>query len=344
METGVMVLSPQDLAAVGQAANGYASQNTFGRYKERKADNTLRAQSAALALFADYVREATKGDTSIDGQRLASDPECWRGVTWGLVEGFQRWLLKLGYAIPTVNGRLSTVKTYAKLAAKAGVLDPVELAMIRTAVEGYSRTEGKRVDDKRAVTRVGDKKAEAVVLTPAQLKRLKKQPNTPQGRRDAVIIAILADHGLRCGELAGLEVTAVNLESGTMTFYRPKVDKTQTHELTTDSRRALKAYFDAGDAPAMGPLLRSSTTTGGRQLSHAGMTERSITARVAHLATLVGVPGLSAHDLRHTWATMAARAGTPIDRLQDAGGWNSPAMPLRYVETAKIANEGVKLE
>ena len=29
--------------------------------------------------------------------------------------------------------------------------------------------------------------------------------------------------------------------------------------------------------------------------------------------------------------------------LQDAGGWASPAMPLRYVEAAKIANQGVLL-
>ncbi|MBC8492720.1 MAG: hypothetical protein H8D43_02960 [Chloroflexi bacterium] len=38
-----------------------------------------------------------------------------------------------------------------------------------------------------------------------------------------------------------------------------------------------------------------------------------------------------------------ARSGTPIDRLQDAGGWASPSMPLRYVEAARIANEGVRL-
>ena len=65
--------------------------------------------------------------------------------------------------------------------------------------------------------------------------------------------------------------------------------------------------------------------------------------------------GLSAHDLRHYWATRAARSGTPLDRLQDAGGWASPAtpalrraqrgasVPLRYVESAKIANQGVLL-
>lgn len=54
--------------------------------------------------------------------------------------------------------------------------------------------------------------------------------------------------------------------------------------------------------------------------------------------------GLSAPDGRHYWATKAARNGRPpIDRLQDTGGWASPAMPLRYVEAAKIASECVQL-
>ena len=73
------------------------------------------------------------------------------------------------------------------------------------------------------------------------------------------------------------------------------------------------------------------------------MSERAITARVRYLGQQVGIEGLSAHDLRHTWATLAARNGTPLDRLQDAGGWNSLAMPARYVEAARIANEGVLL-
>ena len=73
------------------------------------------------------------------------------------------------------------------------------------------------------------------------------------------------------------------------------------------------------------------------------MTERAKTARVRTLRLANGVHGLSAHDCRHHWATEAARSGTPIGRLQDAGGWASPAMPLRYVEAARIANEGVLL-
>ena len=96
-----------------------------------------------------------------------------------------------------------------------------------------------------------------------------------------------------------------------------------------------------GDAPAQGPALRASRKGGA--LQDAGMTARALTARVRDLGAAVGLVGLSAHDLRHYWATQAARSGTPLDRLQDAGGWASPAMPLRYVEAAKIANQGVLL-
>ena len=68
-------------------------------------------------------------------------------------------------------------------------------------------------------------------------------------------------------------------------------------------------------SPRKGALLCSS----------AGMTARALTARVRDLGAAVGLVGLSAHDLRHYWATRAARSGTPLDRLQDAGGWASPA-------------------
>ncbi|MFZ2518386.1 MAG: tyrosine-type recombinase/integrase, partial [Anaerolineae bacterium] len=74
-----------------------------------------------------------------------------------------------------------------------------------------------------------------------------------------------------------------------------------------------------------------------------GMTERAVTARVETLGAALGIEGLSAHDLRHFWATTAAANKTDPFSLQEAGGWSSLAMPRRYVEDAKIANEGVRL-
>lgn len=328
---------------IGQIANEAAARFAFADYRSRKAQNTLIRQDGDLALFAEYLAEVGVPLTG----NLAADPEAWTGITWGLVEGFTRWQLQQGFAVSSVNVRLSTVKAYAKLAVKAGTLDKTEYAMVR-AVSGYSHKESKRIDQARAAAdlpirynRPGAKKAEPVSLTREQAALLKNQPDTPQGRRDALLICLLLNHGLRSGEVARLNVSDFDLPVGELRFYRPKVDLVQTHRLTSDTLQAARAYF-ATDAPALGPLLRGSRKDG--RLHEAGMSERAITKRVAELGKVIDVKGLSAHDCRHYWATTAARNGTPIDRLQDAGGWASPAMPLRYVEQAKISNEGVRLE
>ena len=36
------------------------------------------------------------------------------------------------------------------------------------------------------------------------------------------------------------------------------------------------------------------------------------------------------HDLRHTWASWHVQAGTPLNALQEMGGWASYEMVLRY--------------
>ena len=163
-------------------------------------------------------------------------------MTWGLVSKFRDWLLTRGYAIGSVNLHLTTLRTYAGLAMQAGVIPAGECAAIR-AVRGYGRTEGKHVDSARTPTRKGAKKAQPVSLTPEQAARLKAQPDTPQGRRDALLLCLLLDHGLRVGEVAGLAVRDFDLAAGELRFYRPKVDKIQTHRLTADTLAAARAYL-----------------------------------------------------------------------------------------------------
>ena len=332
-------MTTRDLADIGKAANQVAGQHVFENYRDRKAANTLRRHDADLTLFAKYLAEV-----GVEVGDLAHDPDAWHGVTWGLVAGFVQWQLRQGYAVASVNARLSAVKVYSRLALKAGTIDNNDYAAIR-AVEGYSRTEAKRVNEAREAadlaTRVSSKKAEAVELTEHQVQALKAQPSdTGQGRRDGLIMCLLLDHGLRVGELAGLTVTNFDLEAGELTFYRPKVDRIQTHRLTDDTLAAAKLYFEH-DALAAGLLLRGSRKDG--RLHGAGVTGRSLTIRVGTLGRRLGIDDLSAHDCRHTWATLAARHGTPVDRLMDAGGWSSTAMPMNYIGAAEIANEGVRL-
>ncbi len=329
------------LALAGSAANKAAGAAVFTDYRSRKAANTLKRQAADLELFIQFL--AGVGVPSGD---LADDPAAWRGITWGLVAAFVAWQLKNAYAISTINARLSTLKVYAKLASLAGAIQPGELSLIRS-VSGYAHKEQRNVDDKRLTagidTRKGTKKAVAVSLSLAQARQLKDQPDTPQGRRDRLAMALLLDLGLRVGELAGLTVQNFNLSEKTLTFYRQKVNKYQTMTLRGGTLAAVQAWFDSGDAPATGNLWRSSRKSKTGELGASGWSVRAINARIGDLGAAIGVDGLSPHDLRHYWATLAARNNTPMDRLQDAGGWCSLAMPARYIESAKIANSGVNL-
>ena len=44
----------------------------------------------------------------------------------------------------------------------------------------------------------------------------------------------------------------------------------------------------------------------------------------------VGIENFRWHDLRHTWASWHAQAGTPLHILQELGGWESAEMVRRY--------------
>ena len=318
---------------LGQAANRAAARHAFAEYMSRRAENTVRRQAGDLARFADFL-----ATVEMDAGDLQHDLDGWRSITWGLVDAFVKWMLNAGDAIGSVNVRLSTVKTYARLAVKAGALAEPEYAMIRL-VAGYRQSEARRIDEQRPQTRRGSKKAEPVTITPAQARMLKTQPDdTPQGRRDALMMELMLNLGLRVGEVAGMVIEGFDLRAGTVRLYRPKVDKMQTHDLINGTWDAARAYLK--DCPKEGRLMRGSVRGG--QLAGDVMSVRGITKRVRILGERVGLRGLSAHDCRHYWATQAAK-DTPLDRLQDAGGWSSYAMPLRYIESVKIANQGVQL-
>ncbi len=344
---------------IGSLANEAANASAFSDYQQDKPANTLRRQAGDLAVFARYLSVlhfyTLDADKDADAQhkanaaRLMSDPTAWAAITYGLINGFVKWQLQQGYAVGSINVRLATVKRYTKLAFQAGSLDTEQAAKIGT-VKGFAYGNRTDIDERRTEdgyeTRKGDKKAAAVALNKAQRAALMTQPYTPQGRRDTLLMCLLLEHGLRCGEIATLDVTAFAFErtyqSGTFTFYRKKVRKWQTHKLTRRSLQAARAYFES-DAPVMGKLLRGSLKNG--ELSNDGMSERAITKRVNVLGEKIGIVSLSAHDGRHSAATEVARQkDIPLNRMVEMFGWNSPAMALFYIEAAAIANEGVNFE
>lgn len=326
------------LMQLGQTANAYASINVFGDYRQRLDPNTLERQRYDLAVFSLYLADA---GVAVGADALYGKPEAWQGVTHGLVKGFVQWMLLDGLSIGSINVRLSTVRSYARCAAQADMIPARELAFIEL-VKGFGYAEGENVNEQRVKTRKGAKKATPTLLAPEQIRTLKTQPDTKQGRRDALLMCLLLDHGLRCGEVADLTVADLQVKSGILTFRREKVKKVQKHKLTADTLVAALRYLEVctpGDTLLMG----SRKGHDGDALA-GSMGRRAITRRVNVLGKrLLTIQTLSAHDCRHAWVESAIRGKTDIKALQDAGGWSSPAMPLKYASSSEIANEGVKL-
>ncbi|MGZ5055276.1 MAG: tyrosine-type recombinase/integrase [Methylobacter sp.] len=49
-----------------------------------------------------------------------------------------------------------------------------------------------------------------------------------------------------------------------------------------------------------------------------------------HALERVGIEDFRWHDLRHTWASWHVQNGTPLNILQELGGWSEPTMVQRY--------------
>jgi len=324
---------------VGEIANAYAKAAAFNAFTREKSANTLRTHKSALTTFSKYLSLV---GVNVTGEQLQTTGTAWGGMTHGIVEGFKNWMFSNGFSVSSINNKLATVRIYAKLAKKTGHITIEEHIAIQE-VRGFAHKSTKKINEKREQTRItkkGAKKSIATSVTIENAKSLKSQAtDTPQAARDNFLMCILLDHGLRCGEAAILTVDNFDLTAGTFTFFRPKVNKTQTHKMTADTLLAFISYQP--HMPESGLILRGSRK-GGKLTGH-NMTTQSITARVKTLGASIGVDRLSAHDCRHYWATDAAKNGTDINDLRQAGGWNSLAMPARYIEDAKISNDGVKL-
>ena len=343
-------------AAIAARADDARAAGAFAAYLEEQSDNTQRAQAADLDAFSAYLTEAGHPHAP-SGAELQTTPAAWQGITAGLIDGFKRWTIAKGYAISTANRRLATVKAYTAQAASAGAIPADELTRIAT-VKGYSAKTGRRIDAQRTEagteTRKGAKKADFNDLDRQQCRRLKEAAAetyadgnpTPRGRRDALLIALALDHGLRIGEIITLTRRNFDLERGELRFYRSKVDKTQRHRLTPDTIRAFVAYVAAGHAGADdAPLLHRSRKD--RTLTDRPLDERSAAERIALLGRQIGIANLSPHDLRHTWtgrhAERASRGECNILEVQEAGGWSSLAIVRRYVKEREIANENLAI-
>ncbi|MGS2615782.1 tyrosine-type recombinase/integrase [Micromonospora sp. LZ34] len=175
-----------------------------------------------------------------------------------------------------------------------------------------------------------------VGLTPQEVDALlaaAEADTGPTAVRNRATIALLADLGLRVGELVSLDLADLGAERGHRSVrFVGKGGKARRRALTPGTAYAVDAYL-AQRAAAQGmpvtelagPLL--VTASGARLDRH------SVFRLVRRLARTAGIPAwakLSPHSLRHAFATTARAEGVPLEDVQDAMGHADPRTTRRY--------------
>ena len=312
---------------IGQAANAAASENIFLNYIMRKAANTQTRHKKELRNFSSFLAEI--GYTN-DGM---TNPQEWSGMTFGLIEGYQRFMLKNGYSVNSTNQTIYIIKAYAGLAGKAGYIPFDEMARIKE-VKGFKTGEAVHIDQQRkaqgAATRISTKKQTARNLSSLQVERLKHEhPDTLKGKRDALIFALFLDMGLRESELLSLTKESFDMDTKTLHWHREKTNNNGHEQMSQDVMTAAAAYFKAHETTGEKALLLSVNKWG-----HVtgNLTMRGLVSIVKAAGETVGIDNLSPHDLRHSMALRAYKAGIPLKSIQRRLGHSSVKTTERYID------------
>jgi site-specific recombinase XerD len=143
-------------------------------------------------------------------------------------------------------------------------------------------------------------------------------------RRDAAMMLMLLDTGLRASELCGVGVTDVDLDRGIVRVVHAKGKRVRNVPIGTRATKALDRYLRARGAHReaarddfflgeRGPV----TVSGLRQILETRSTE-------------AGVPMRSAHKWRHTSVHLSLSAGASEGDAMTVYGWRSRQMLARY--------------
>ncbi len=128
--------------------------------------------------------------------------------------------------------------------------------------------------------------------------------------------------GLRKANVTELEWSQVNLQRRIAWIH-------------ADQAKARKAIGIPLNAEAILVLRRQMGEHPRFVFTHRGKPVRNVNTKAWKAALRrVGIADFRWHDLRHTWASWHAQAGTPPNVLQELGGWESADMVRRYAHLA----------
>jgi site-specific recombinase XerD len=184
-----------------------------------------------------------------------------------------------------------------------------------------------------------------LIKTPRQPRRVPRALNLAELRalgdalpdaRAALIVGLEYDMGLRRAEVAGLDITDIDLLAGVV-LVRGKGGHERLLPLTETVRMLLQDYI-AERGVSAGPLIRSQVHPS------RGISPQQVGALVSRWMAEAGVKsgprdGKSGHALRHSCAVNMSRHGVPIALIADALGHADESTTTIYTKADHSVEE-----
>lgn len=257
---------------------------------QRKSPRTLASYRTGVAQYIDYCTE----------QGVEPD------LSKASVIAFTNHLLDSGRSTGTAGLRQLAVRMFSSWLEDEGEIDRDQLAKIKPPKLA-----------ERVVHGLDDDQLKALIAACAGKRFI--------DRRDVAIIRLMAETGIRAGELLGMRADDLDV-AGRRVLVTGKGDKQRWVWYGAVTAAALSRYSRARKRQPNAGMTQLWIGAGNRGFSHAGL------LRMMHVrGDAAGVEGMHPHRLRHTFASRWLDAGGSEGGLLKAAGWRRREMLDRYV-------------
>ena len=262
------------------------------RFARNASEHTVANYSIDLAQFVEYV--TARGASSV------------QDVDSRMIRSFLRDLVGYGYAKTSAARKLSTIRSFCSFLVERRELPVDPSASVRgPRLPGRLPRALSREDAKRLVESI---------------------PDDAHAARDAAVLELLYGCGLRIAEAVGLTWDAVDLPERWLRVLG-KGDKERMVPMGRYAVGALERWkLEIGASREISgdlPVFPGKGTS--------PMTVRTVARIVDRAALKAGVPGVTPHVLRHSYATHMLEGGASIRVLQELLGHESIVTTQRYV-------------
>ncbi len=266
---------------------------------KNKSQKTIEQYDRHLNRFWEYLEDKNFDRFNFDLKNLNLE----------IAEWFRSYLYKSSekkISIKTANAYMITLRSFLKYAEKKWIK-----SMSATAID-LIKAEPRMVE----------------YLTKDELERLFKTPNTNSiiGTRDLAIISVIYSTGLRISELTALNIDDVDLKRKEFAI-RWKWRKIRVVYLTDDSANKIKNYLDKRRDHLKPLFIRHNIKIDSIDIledENTRLTRFFITNMIKRYWIKANIlKNISAHTLRHSFATTLLNAWADLRSIQEMLGHSS---------------------